>query len=84
MPIKTLFSGINPYQLYESVCKYNKESIQRIKWGKSFDTYIKQMAKKDINGKYCSMQVLINLKLCTDEGGLCVTMFIQSSNFTIK
>lgn len=41
---------INPYQLYESVIKYNRESIQRIKWGKSFDTYVKQMAKKDING----------------------------------
>lgn len=41
---------INPYQLYESVCKHNKLIIQRIKWGKSFDTYIKQMAIRDMNG----------------------------------
>lgn len=61
---------INPYQLYESVSKHNKESIQRIKWGKSFDNYVKQMARKDINGyKWLpTLEVNVYSSVCFGRG----------------
>jgi hypothetical protein len=45
------FLGINPTSLYEVLCKKSKFSLQNIKWGKSFHESVKEMAKKDINGK---------------------------------